>query len=452
MKEPRPENVAAPLEEPILDVGVLLEEDARAEISVKAIGVSYQFLAGDSLKGLLPSGSHGRLRADGGSVSLSAEDGSVLVQRTNSITLVPSSAVPLTPQFGLELSALVAGRKFHWRKDVTLTFPGRLTVFASHGVLEVVNSVPFEDYCTCVIASEMGAECPAAFMQAQATAARSWGFVFLRNKHPGARYQVCNDDDCQRYQGTTFLAERVVANTASSRGRFLINPENAVCAAYYSKSCGGRSELPENCFGFHVPGISSVIDGVDQTSADLERRDEFQQWLRGVHPAQKEIYCSPAFISEQSLGRYLGAVDHSGAYYRWSRELSEDALAAILRDRFAPDLTQLREIEFGRRGVSGRILSAQVVYECQSGTTRRLILPDQYELRRALSPTFLLSSAFAHEWRVSSGRRELRLTGAGWGHGIGLCQIGAVGMALRGLDATQILSHYFPQCYVKVTY
>lgn len=472
MKEPRPEQVVPPTVEPTLRVGIALPEDNRKLLTIRATSVPYRISAQD-VEVLLPPGVPWSVALASQGLEVRNEMGKLVLATDAPLGVAPCTPARLAPAQGLALEPLVAGRTFHWRKEVAQILPGRFLFYplstnwppSSEGAsssgrslegsqgMVVVNEVPFEEYCSCVIAAEMGAECPAPFMRAQVTAARSWGYVFLRNKHPGALFQICNDDDCQRYQGTTFLSQSVLDGVESARGYFLLDAQRFVLPAYYSKSCGGHSEPPLGVFGFEVPGIDGILDAAMASPSALGNEREFEQWLSMSHSAHDNPYCSSDSVPEQELRSYLGAVDESGHYYRWEHRIRADELAAIVRERLAhPDIDEVIEITPTSRGVSGRILAATMRVRMRDGAHEEVRINSQYQLRRLLHDSFLLSSAFLHRWEGAGSARTFVARGAGWGHGVGLCQIGAVGMALRGLDWQEILLHYFPGSTLERSY
>ena len=350
-------------------------------------------------------------------------------------TIYAKEDVPLAPRAGVEVKDVVAGRSFHWRKNIDVTLPGNIIVERDKKEERIIlsNDVLFENYLACLIASEMNATCPPAFVRAQAVAARSWAFVFLRNKHPNEPFDVCNDDDCQRYQGTTHLNEEALAAVAQCRGQFLINQEGFVLPAYYSKCCGGHQELAQNVFGFPVKGLSAELDGL----------------------SIEQAYCSPKYVDKKALSEYLGAVDEEGSYFRWQTNVSAQTIISSLQEKFGlADVSSLLDVIPGQQGVSGRIKNLTIVYMNEEDAKRVFLLSDQYDIRKALHDTFLYSSAFDYEVeRQEDGAiSSLKLSGKGWGHGVGLCQLGALGMALEGLDYCKILRHYYRETSLKRVY
>ncbi len=452
--EPRPQAVNLPEQQvPLLRVGLVLPEDGRQHLSLRPTeGLSYTISLSGTERANLISGAELSVERKGTSLLVRLDAGNFEISDGEALSVRRTKAAELSAHAGLIINPITVGRSFHWKKDVALTFPGDFEISASAEGLQVVNQVDFEDYCTCVITSEMSPGCPASFAFAQATAARSWSYVFLRNKHPNSGFDVCNDDDCQRYQGTTFLSAASVDAVRLSRGMYLRNPEGNACAAYYSKSCGGYVEEPLSAFGFSVPGLTTQADREEPIEVDLTNETAAQKWI--LTPA-RHCCCSPDSISEKILPRYLGAVDKPDAYFRWTYQIARDQLSALVRERLElPELSQVLRLKHGKRGRSGRLMSIAVDYLTSAGDQRSVEIQGQYSIRRALHSSFLYSSAFIHEWITSTtgAQDQLKLTGAGWGHGVGLCQIGALALALKGMSGEAILKHYFPSCEVVRAY
>jgi peptidoglycan hydrolase-like amidase len=232
---------------------------------------------------------------------------------------------------------------------------------------------------------------------------------------------------------------------AETFGHYLIDPQGGVVPAYYSKSCGGHSEPPEAIFGFPVPGLVGVPDA--PTAVDTR---ELKSWITGENGA---CYCSEVTVPRPLLPRYLGAVDETRAYFRWEYSIPEGELVENLRKKLdAPEISSVIDLLPTARGASGRITSAVLSLRMSDGSREDVAIAAQYDLRRLLHPSFLLSSAFLHRWEGEGSSRTLHLQGAGWGHGVGLCQIGGVGMAITGKNWKEILRHYFPSSELRMEY
>lgn len=441
--------------EPSVRIGVVLAEDGQRDLQLRLPGASFALQpAGGAGRALPP----GELRAtlQEGAVALSIAGAVPLVGRAWSIA--PTAPQPLRRGEGVLARGIVAGRGFHWHKRVDQTLTGALEILPGDGGLVLVNELPLEAYLAGVITSEMSGDCPVEFLRAQCIAARSWLLAFTEPKHDAEPFDRCNDDCCQRYQGTGDLGAAAAHAVDATRGRVLV-AEGRVVDANYSKSCGGIVETPEHVWGIRKPGLGALVDA--PAGSDAERflpvtEESLHEYLDGDWPARAGVFCSPAVAPEETLGRYLGKVDESGRYFRWTVRQSHDDLRDLLRSKEPPmaALERLDDLRVTRRGVSGRATEVEVDWRDAAGEARRTTIADQYRIRRALHPGFLFSSAFAVTIERDALGRCLAVTlrGAGWGHGAGLCQIGALGMALRGHDAETILRHYFPGSTLQALY
>ena len=455
MQEAKPNRIGPPAAgAPKLRVGIVLREDCKSSLICRIRSDGY-FLYTGSNSTRVDRGAEYRLEAFPGEIKLHALNRPQPPISASQISIKRKKEDDSLLS-GIEVEGITAGRGFHWAKELTQSFPGSLEFHLDQGCLILVNEVDFEDYLPCVISSEMGTQCPPEFAKAQTVAARSWAYAFLKHKHKNQPFTICNDDDCQRYQGATYLSHASAAAARECCGEFLLDSSGCVCPAYYSKSCGGHRELAENAFGFDAPGLGAGLDSPrQQARADLSCTNEFAQWLARTHPAHKGILCSPEALSEADLPKYLGAVDRIDSYYRWQYEISHDDLVALLAGKTQINqISQLEDLVVLRRGASGRILSLELKYRDKDNELHSLHLGDQYDLRRALHPAFLYSSAFIWTATRTAGGGILKLAfkGAGWGHGVGLCQIGAVSMALQGYNYRDILAHYYPGCALKKVY
>ncbi len=432
MQEVVPQKLHAPSKEPVLRVGIVLAEDKKSVLRF-SVPAPYEAKGGDKAMTLAPSSTY-ELRANGSNIELHAGS-DILFSGAAPLYLAPLKPIALAPHSGMTVEGVVAGRSFHWKKEITQTLPGNFEVHVQEGNIVFVNEVHFETYIACVVSSEMGAACPAEFCKAQAVVARSWAFVFLNNKHSGTPFTICNDDDCQRYQGTTHASTETLKAVLACKGKMLLTHQKFICPTYYSKSCGGHTEDPAEIFGFHIDGITAFPDCVPKTPA--------------------KVFCSPLFVPETDLKRYLGAVDEKGKYYRWTYLLTAEVLIDNLKQKFGlPEVAEIQSLNPKKRSKGKRITQLQVGYRDSSGSKHEFLLADQYDIRRALHPSFLFSSAF--ELKISrekDGRiGTMDLHGAGWGHGVGLCQIGALGMSLAGHSYVEIVKHYFPACELVSAY
>lgn len=440
MREPEIKSINPPTHEPILKVGLILEEDIRTSVSCTANGGSWRIEGIGAAKEL----------ADSSTIKVALKNGLLrienLAEESSRITLHQSKPSKPQPSCGLTITPIRAGRGFHWGTDITATFAGKIEILPSKKGVIVVNHIGLEDYLASVISSEMSAACPEEFAKAQAVAARSWALVFLGNKHQNLPYTICNDDCCQRYQGTTHMTLNSLKAVNECRGVTLVSQSGVVCPAYYSKSCGGKTDTVKEIFNLSGGELTSVFDGPSPDSSDLRNEAQFEHFL----DSPPLCYCSEKVVDRSALPKYLGKVDVDEAYFRWQSSISttlliEKAKAVLNRD----DIVAFKSFTPKSRGKSGRILTADIEFELSGGSSYVHALADQYEIRKILHPSFLFSSAFVLKQNNS---QLLEIHGAGWGHGVGLCQIGALGMALRGENYNSILSHYYPQYQLVQAY
>jgi stage II sporulation protein D len=373
--------------------------------------------------------------------------------------------VPASPGAGrVTVHDVTIGKGFHWQRTQSQEFEGELQLQSDLQGLAVVNELPLEAYLTSVISSEMSASCPSALLEAHAIVSRSWLLAQPRGGTPAvaaasppvapsaeveivrwydreshANFDVCADDHCQRYQGATrAFSPAVFEAVRTTAGRVLVF-EGEVCDARYSKCCGGMTEVfPTAWAERDVRYLQSVYDGPDTPRGfDLGLQDEAaaERWIRG----QPEAYCrrsDPVFLAAVLPGFDQETRD----FFRWEILYSREELEEIVHARVSRELGRLISLQPLERGPSGRIRRLRIV-----GEERSLVIGKELEIRRALARTHLLSSAFLVQPEdVHDGLpARFRLIGAGWGHGVGLCQIGAASMAERGASHETILGHYF---------
>jgi stage II sporulation protein D len=346
------------------------------------------------------------------------------------------------------LADITIGRGFHWQRKERQIFRGVLRLLRRDRGLTVINDVPIEDYVTSVISSEMSATCPFELLKAHAVISRSWLWFskanrscspqvtngqhdpheiirwYSREKH--ADFDVCADDHCQRYQGLTKVSSPYVSEAVSATAGLLLRYEGAICDARFSKCCGGITERYSTAWeDKEVPYLCSVVDGPMDYVADSA-----EMWIRS-RPA---AYCDTQ--DAELLARVLPTFDQETRdFFRWKIEYSSEELAKLVSSKLGLDLGPIHDLVPLARGPSGRIYRLKIV-----GERDYVIIGKELEIRRCLSPTHLYSSAFVvdrkSDWFI--------LRGAGWGHGVGLCQIGAAAMAAAGRNYIEILQHYYP--------
>lgn len=437
MIEPEIREVLPPASEPVLKVGVVLEEDFLKRVSLILDDTQYRVDLAPQ-RSLKSTEIHFEL--DQGLIK-----SSIISDRVPRLKISPIGKVRTEPAKGISITPVKAGRGFHWSKEITASFSGSIEIISAPEGLIVVNHVELEDYLASVISSEMSAACPTEFAKAQAIAARSWVLVFLGHKHEGLPYTICNDDCCQRYQGTTHMNVSTIQAIQACKGQVLVSKSGLVCPAYYSKSCGGRTDTIKDILNLSGGELVGVFDGPGSAPL-LSSESVFSNFLK----EPPTCFCSEQTVERGKLATYLGKVDEDGSYFRWRFALAKSAMIETF-NRVNPNtpIARIDDIEFGRRGESGRLLDAQLKVHKASGEIAHETLKNQFQIRQILYPSFLYSSAFVIESQTTD---TLNVFGSGWGHGVGLCQIGALGMALRGESATAILTHYYPRYKLAQSY
>ncbi len=355
--------------------------------------------------------------------------------------LVPDD--PASCAFAVE--GVTIGIGFHWERKERQTFRGALRILRRGAGLTAVNDVPLEEYVTSVISSEMSASCPSELLKAHAVISRSWlkgpsatapaapeesgrkgEIVRWYGREAHADFEVCADDHCQRYQGTAKAATPAVSEAVSATEGEALLFHGAVCDARFSKCCGGLTERYGTAWDDReIPYLTSIVDGPPRPGA-VEPED----WIR----SNPEAYCNTR--DTELLRRLLPGFDQETRdFFRWRVEYAADELGELVRSRLGADLGPILGLEPLSRGPSGRIFRLRI-----RGERGEVVIGKELEIRRALSRSHLYSSAFV----VDREAGRFVLTGAGWGHGVGLCQIGAAVMASGGAGYRKILSHYYP--------
>ena len=373
--------------------------------------------------------------------------------------------IPMSEDCSFSLMDVTIGIDFHWERNETQTFKGSLEVMkAKNGELTAVNVLDIEDYLQSVISSEMSATSHMELLKAHAVISRSWalckiqrslqGSAFACQESEGKRicwygsephegFDVCADDHCQRYEGITRRDEHpeAAANVQqaidATRGQVLMY-DGKVCDARFYKSCGGATELFENAWApEHYDYLEAVRDEIGTPLPDLTIEENAQEFIR----TSPSAYCNTT--DERVLGQVLNNYDQETKdFYRWTVQYTKEELSEIIRERSGIDFGEILNLVPIKRGPSARLYEMQIV-----GSKRTMVIGKELEIRKWLSRSHLYSSAFVVD-RNENG--DFILTGAGWGHGVGLCQIGAAVMADKGYTYEQILAHYFPGSELKV--
>ena len=361
------------------------------------------------------------------------------------------------------------GNRFHWERKEDQSFQGDLILCPrKDGTITAINEIPLEDYLKSVISSEMSAEAPMEFLKAHAILSRSWLLAALDRKEKTKEvpirtekiiegevmrwydredhdlFDVCSDDHCQRYQGITKIVSKQAEKAVRETRGMVITYQNEICDARYSKACGGITEEFATAWDDkRVLYLKSILDAL-VLHQPIRTEEEASAWIL----SEPEAYCNTK--DEGLLKKILPSFDReTKSFFRWRVECSRQELEEILREKSGFDFGTLQEIIPLKRGPSGRISRLKIV-----GSKKSMLLGKELEIRRWLSRSHLYSSAFVVKVKYHPNGKAERfiLHGAGWGHGVGLCQIGAAVMATKGFSAEKILKHYFRGIEIKKIY
>jgi stage II sporulation protein D len=366
-------------------------------------------------------------------------------RQAGEVTLIQSEGAPLNLALPIRLTcdsvieALEApvGEGFHWEHTETLQWPSPVWLdLGSDGRLCAGVETDIEDYLASVNSSEMPADSPLEFLKSQVVAARSWLLATWGSHHAGEPYIVCNGDHCQCYYGADRIAEASRQAMESTRGEALMVGES-ICDARYAKSCGGVTEPGANIWDFvDEPYLTHLRDLPGAESSDLSNEATLREFQQRTDP--KDACCSPGYAALK------GKLADLAKLYRWEVSYRPDELGRLIAVKTGWEAGAIQEMKPLRRGPSGRLIELEIIGE--RGTLR---LTPELAIRRALSPTHLPSSAFWIEWKSGD---KIVLHGLGWGHGAGMCQIGAAALAQKGWDYQSILTHYYPNTSIKKIY
>lgn len=416
--------------EPIIRVGIILPEDKKTVIRIQIPNQSKYLINNQVVSGSLEIECHND--------TLFIND-----DKYKDITI---SSANNNPNIYITVDSVTAGRGFHWQKDIKTNLPSKVIIKNHNGSLFLINELLVEQYLPYVATSEMNTDCPTALLEAQTIAARSWILTNRKVNHPDLNIDACNDDCCQRYQGVMEIPHQSMKAIENTYGLVLLY-KNDICDARYSKSCGGITESFENVWGGKpIPYLSSIPD----FPQPYKQPEDLLNFINSSPPA----YCSPAFVKPKNFQKYLGKIDTTDSYYRWNIEYSQKKLTSIINAKLNLNTIVVKKLISLKRSFSGRITILKIDYIDQSDKNKSIIINSEYGIRDALHEKFLYSSAFIikQESNQSKYPKSFKLTGAGWGHGVGLCQIGALGMALEGYSSDAILKHYFKGAQINKLY
>jgi SpoIID/LytB domain protein len=372
------------------------------------------------------------------------------------------------------LKDVIIGIQFHWEQKENQRFRGSLKLIKADDKIIAVNSIPSEDYLTSVISSEMSATSSVEFLKAHSIISRSWLFAqihkskkllnaknnyksvmetdeeYIRwyDREDHTLFDVCADDHCQRYQGMTKQhAHNAHAAVAETRG-LILDYNGEICDARFSKSCGGISESFTNVWErVEHPYLTKVVDykfQPDNFDLDLSLEKNAVKWITNDPPA----FCNTK--DDRILSQVLNDYDlKTKDFYRWQVEYTQEEIAGLINKKSGFDFGEIKDIIPVLRGDSGRLIKVKIV-----GSKMTKIIGKELEIRRILSKSHLYSSAFVVTKSDIQNEipQKFILRGAGWGHGVGLCQIGAAVMSDMGYNFDEILLHYFRGAKIKKVY
>ena len=443
--------------EPQVEVGILLEQPALRFT-----------LQGDFL---MPDG-----QKVTGEQTATLQDGQI---SWNGQTFEELLFTPTAADNYFELADVIIGVDFHWERREVQRFQGALKVIVEEKGITAVNLVPVEDYLLSVISSEMSAQASLEFLKAHAVISRSWllnkiehsiedtaqpnsqssilnsQFIKWYESDAHSRFDVCADDHCQRYQGITRVTtEKARQAIEATRGQVLTY-NGEICDTRYSKSCGGAFEefhtawadkdLPYLQKGRDLDIMKNEELRMENPLPDLTIEEEADKWIRSA-PAS---FCNTD--DKEILAQVLNNYDQETIdFYRWKVEYTQAELAALIKERSGIDFGDIIDLQPVERGTSGRLCKLRIV-----GSKQTLIIGKELEIRRTLSSSHLFSSAFVVDKTFKAGSKvpeTFTLTGAGWGHGVGLCQIGAAVMGEQGYAYNDILKHYYQGTSIENAY
>ena len=382
---------------------------------------------------------------------------------------------PQSADASFSLSDVTIGVNFHWERKETQTFLGTLRFVVESDKIVAINELPVEKYLESVISSEMSATSSLELLKAHAVISRSWLLAQMKKRREVAEsgnnffsftkkedtlirwydredhtlFDVCADDHCQRYQGITKETSPHVAEAIrQTKGQILMDGEE-ICDARFSKCCGGITEEFQYCWEdtpkTYLTAVRDIALGVEHTQPNLTNEEEAEKWIR---------FNPPAFCNTQDkkiLSEVLNDYDQETVnFYRWKETLSQEKLQQLIADKLKMDLGAILDMKAVERGKSGRISKLQII-----GTEKTFTIGKELEIRRTLSDSHLLSSAFVVDKYNKDEQgvpQRFELIGAGWGHGVGLCQIGAAVMGEQGYHYDAILLHYYQGAEIKKLY
>lgn len=396
-------------------------------------------------------------------------DGETTFNPVKEVVLIPVD--PISESFLLK--DVTIGLQFHWEQKQSQRFVGSLKIIVEDNNLTIINVVPVEKYLSSVISSEMSSTSSMELLKAHAIISRSWLLAQINKKNSleteekyeseiiteeekikwydredHLLYDVCADDHCQRYQGITKSHAHSADQAVKETHGFVLHYNNEICDARFSKSCGGITETFENVWEeINHPYLQRITDykfDPDGYNTDLVKEEDAVKWIENSPPA----FCNTT--DDKILDQVLNNFDRETQdFYRWKVEYTQEEISNLINEKTESDFGEIIDLIPIERGNSGRLIKLKIV-----GTKKILIIGKELEIRKVLSQSHLYSSAFIVKKLdvVNNIPQKFVLIGAGWGHGVGLCQIGAAVMGEKGYHFDEILLHYFRGANIKKIY
>ena len=438
------------MEKPYINVGIVTGKEISFTLNGK-----YLTQEGEVITGQLKASATGN-----GEISLDTK-------KIESIELTPEDN-----NCSFTLHNVTIGISYHWERQEEQTFTGKLKLITDGENVIAINILPVEDYLVSVISSEMSATSSLEFLKSHAVISRSWLLAQIKNRdrkngHKSLQqnfttdenciirwydredhklFDVCADDHCQRYQGITKASNPSVTKAVKETEGMVLMYGDEICDARFSKCCGGVSETFDTCWeDKDYPYLQPVIDNSENNDIpDLSIEENAEKWIRTTPAA----FCNTH--DEKVLKQILNNYDQETTdFYRWKVKYSQKEISELIHKKTGIEFGDIKDLIPMQRGKSGRISRLKIV-----GTLRTVTIGKELEIRRALSESHLFSSAFVVDKTEVAGSvpSEFTITGAGWGHGVGLCQIGAAMMGEKGYSYDKILLHYYRNAEIKKVY
>lgn len=410
----------------------------------------------------------GKWKVDMDGCDLKLTDGKQELAFPSGVTMYPSK--PDNDFFTLQ--DVTIGINFHWERNEHQSFKGGLKLLIEEEKITAINVLTVEDYLISVISSEMSATSSLELLKAHAVISRSWllaqiqkneslqqkdqiyqtvhksdtEFIKWYDREDHVNFDVCADDHCQRYQGITRSSTKAVEDAVKSTWGEVLMFDDAICDTRFSKCCGGVVERFENVWEpVNHPYLQTFADSDKYPlnfMVELKKEEAAEKWML----SQPEAFCNTS--DKKILSQVLNDYDQeTNDFYRWTVVYTQSELSELIKERTGIDFGLIQDMIPVERGDSGRLIKLKIV-----GEKKTLTIGKELEIRKALSKSHLYSSAFIVQKEEVNGQVSFRLKGAGWGHGVGLCQIGAAVMGAQGHDYNAILMHYFRGANLKRRY